>query len=348
MTSNRTQRILMLLCVTLVLAVSAPAGAATFKIATLAPDGTSWMKEMRAAGKEIEAQTEGRVKLKFYPGGVMGNYQTVLRKMRVGQLHGGAFAAGEVIEIYPDMHLYSLPFMFRSEDEVLHVRKTIDPLLIEGLAENGLVAAGIIGAGFAYIMSDTEINDAGDLKGRSVWVPEGDIVAYTGFQVAGVTPKALPLSDVYTGLQTGLLDTVINTPVGAIAFQWHTKIKHMADLPLGYVSGILGFDKRAYGRISPADQAIVQARLSEVAARLDAQNRQDNEQALEALQNQGIEIYRVPADEFTHWEEVGARTLSQLLESGEVSFEHLELMRNALNEYRSSQNQATAMESTGQ
>lgn len=347
MKHNRTQRRLALLFATLVLAVSASAHAATLKIATLAPEGTTWMKEMRAAGKDIEAQTEGRVKLKFYPGGVMGNYKTVLRKMRVGQLHGGAFAAGEVIEIYPDMHLYSLPFMFRSEEEVLHVRKTIDPLLIEGLRENGLVAAGIIGAGFAYIMSDKAINDAGDLKGRSVWVPEGDVVSYTGFEVAGVTPKALPLSDVYTGLQTGLLDTVINTPVGAIAFQWHTKIKHLADLPLGYVSGILAFDKRAYGRINDADQVIVQARLSEVAARLDEQNRLDNEQALEALQNQGVEIFRVPADELPHWEDVGARTLKLLLESGDVSFKHLQTLREALEQYRNNQNQSTAMGATG-
>ncbi|MEW8664179.1 MAG: TRAP transporter substrate-binding protein DctP, partial [Candidatus Thiodiazotropha sp.] len=43
----------------------------TLKIATLAPDGTSWMKEMRAAAKQIQQQTEGRVRIRFYPGGVM-------------------------------------------------------------------------------------------------------------------------------------------------------------------------------------------------------------------------------------------------------------------------------------
>ena len=65
--------------------------AAQFKIATVAPDGSAWMREMRAAGDEIKAASEGRVELKFYPGGVMGSDATVLRKIRVGQLQGGAF-----------------------------------------------------------------------------------------------------------------------------------------------------------------------------------------------------------------------------------------------------------------
>ena len=57
--------------------------AVTIKIATLSPEGTFWMKQMRAGAKEIKQKTQGRVKFKFYPGGVMGNDESVLRKMRV-------------------------------------------------------------------------------------------------------------------------------------------------------------------------------------------------------------------------------------------------------------------------
>ena len=70
-------------------ALCAPSYAATLKIATILPDGTAAMQAMRQGGKEIEALTEGRVKFKFYPGGVMGNDASVMRKMRIGQLHGG-------------------------------------------------------------------------------------------------------------------------------------------------------------------------------------------------------------------------------------------------------------------
>ena len=61
-----------------------PASAKTLKIATIVPEGTSWMVEMRKAAAEIKKRTDGRVKIKFYPGGVMGNDKTVLRKVRAG------------------------------------------------------------------------------------------------------------------------------------------------------------------------------------------------------------------------------------------------------------------------
>ena len=59
--------------------------------------------KLRDAIREIKARTDGRVKLKFYPGGIMGNEQTVLRKMRVGQLHGGAFTTGALTLVRRDL-----------------------------------------------------------------------------------------------------------------------------------------------------------------------------------------------------------------------------------------------------
>src|SRR5690349_9200828 len=85
------------------------AQADTIKIATVAPDGTAWMKELRASADVVKQRTEGRVEVKFYPGGVMGDPATVLRKIKIGQLQGGAFTGGEISGVVPDAQLYSLP-----------------------------------------------------------------------------------------------------------------------------------------------------------------------------------------------------------------------------------------------
>jgi len=76
------------------------AQALTLKISTLSTDGSSWMNELRAGASEIEQRTEGRVKFKFYPGGVMGDDQAVLRKIRFGQLHGATFTNGSLTSIF--------------------------------------------------------------------------------------------------------------------------------------------------------------------------------------------------------------------------------------------------------
>src|SRR5690606_32011635 len=66
----------------------------TLKVATLAPDGTGWMKMMRQAATDIQAETEGRVRIRYFPGGVQGSDKSVLRKMQIGQLQGGAVSTG--------------------------------------------------------------------------------------------------------------------------------------------------------------------------------------------------------------------------------------------------------------
>jgi TRAP-type C4-dicarboxylate transport system substrate-binding protein len=315
MTMKHFKKLSLALALTL---VAGGAHAATIKIATLAPDGTNWMKEMRAIADTIKTKTEGRVELKYYPGGVMGDDATVLRKIKIGQLQGGAFTGGEATVIAKDAEIYTVPFLFRSQDEVDKVRAKVDPLLKEQFRKNGFELLGISGGGFAYLMSTRDIKTRDDLKSAKVWVPQGDEVAELTFKAAGVTPIPLPLSDVYTSLQTGLIDTAANTPSGAIAFQWHTKIKHVVDLPVIYVVGELAVDKKSFDALSAADQKIVGDEMGGAFDRLDKQARTDNASAREALKAQGIS-FTAPSDaERKNWESVGADATRQL--SGRGAF----------------------------
>ena len=93
---------------------SSSAFAIVLKIATVSPEGATWMVEMREGAKEIKKRTEGRVKFKFYSGGVMGSDENVLRKIKIGQLQGGAVTGGSLFNIYPALSGYTLPFFFRS------------------------------------------------------------------------------------------------------------------------------------------------------------------------------------------------------------------------------------------
>ena len=108
---------------------SLPAQAVDIKIASVAPDGSRWMQQMRAGAEEVARRTDGRVAIKFYPGGVMGNDAQVLRKIRIGQLQGGAFTAGGLGERYGALNLYGIPLLFRSLDEIDAVRAVFDPEL---------------------------------------------------------------------------------------------------------------------------------------------------------------------------------------------------------------------------
>ena len=314
----------------LLLAANAVCAQSTLKIASLAPDGSLWMKEMRAAGDAIAAGTEGRVAIKFYPGGVMGNDAVVLRKIRLGQLQGGAFTGSELTLVYQDAQVYSLPFLFRDYTQVDAVRAKVDPILVDGFAKNGFQVVGITGVGFAYLMGTKELHSRDDLKAAKVWVPQNDRIAEITFRAGGIEPIPLPLGDVFTALQTGLVDTVGNTTAGAIALQWHTKVKHLFDLPLTYVVGYVAVEQKAFNKLSEADRATVMTAFGEAAKRIDAVNRKADADARAVLEKNGVTAFVPSAEDAAYWRKVGTDITQQLIDEGALSPEVLAAVRGAL------------------
>jgi len=299
----------------------AMAAPVTLKIATAAPETSSWVKAMRASAAEINEKTEGRVTIKYYVGGVQGSDAQVLKKMRIGNLHGGAFTPSALNDIYPDINLYGLPLTFNDHEEAFYVRKCFDQRLIEGLAEEGYVTFGFASTGFAKVMSSTPVRSVDDLKGKKVWVPEGDDVSYRAMDALSVSPTALPITDVMVGLQTELLDIVPVSPIGALFLQWYTKVNYVTDLPLVYTFGFMIVDKKMYSRISPEDQAIMNDVMSQMYADFDKIGPTDNEEALQAILKKGLELVPVNRAEADGLRETMRKANQALAADGVVSVE---------------------------
>lgn len=318
-------------------ALHQPVMAKTLKIATIAPAGTTWMKEMKKGAKNIKKATEGRVKLKFYPGGVMGNDKSVHRKIKVGQLHGGAFTSGGLAHIDPAIQSLSLPMLFDSEDEVEYVREKMDSSLKQSMEKNGFVLLGISGGGFAQILSKEPLTDLESIRASKVWVPEGDLLIQDTFDTLGISPISLPISDVFTGLQTGLIETVTVNSTAAIAFQWHTSTAYMTDAPVIYLVGLLAVQKKAFDKISAADQLIVKAEIDDVFKRLTELNRVDNEKASAALKSQGIAFVKPSPTELARWKSLSAQSIEKMVNNGSLSQEKINEVYKHLSDFRSAQ-----------
>jgi TRAP-type C4-dicarboxylate transport system substrate-binding protein len=306
-------RTLLSLLIVLLIAPAVSAQGLRLKIATMAPDGTLWMKELAAAADEVKERTAGRVSFRFYPGGTMGADSAVLRKIRIGQLHGGVVLAGSLAVIDPDIEIYNLPLLFRSYGEVDYVRERMDAKLIAGLEEHGYVSFGLTETGFTYLLSARPTRTFEDLKGRKAWMPQDDPLSFAIVEAAGLAPVPLPISDVLTGLQTGLIDTVAAPPVGAVALQWFTKAKYLTDLPITYVIGTTVISSEAFDRMSPGDQKIVREVMGRANRLLDETSRSDNQEAREALAAQGVEFVDPPDETRAKWDEIAARATDKLI-----------------------------------
>ncbi len=323
----------MVVALCLMLIWPAMATALTLKIATISPEGSMWMTQMRKGAKQVAQETQNRVKFKFYPGGVMGNDKAVLRKIRVGQLHGGAVVGGSLSDFFPANQIYAQPMKFSRIQEVDHVREYLDDFIIQGLDRAGFVTFGLTGGGFAYIMSQKPITTVGDLKKRKVWIPDNDKISQEAVETFGVSPIPLPLADVRTALQSGLIDTVATSPIGAVILQWHTQIKYVTNIPLIYLHAVLAIDKKRFNRIKPEDQAIVTRIMTRTFKDIDHRNREDDLKAVAALKKRGIQFIDPMGADREEWLATATRASEKMVSTGILPREVVDQMDALLQEF---------------
>jgi len=308
--------------------------AVTFKMATLSPEGSVWMSKMREGAAEIKKRTKGRVKFKFYPGGVMGDSNAVLRKIRIGQLHGGALTGGTLTRFYKDNQIYSLVMKYKTPDEIKYIRQNLDATVQEGIKKGGFTTFGFAESGFAYVMSSNNpIPSVAALQKQKAWIPANDEVALEAVSTFGVTPIPLPLGDVLAGLQTGLIDTIAASPIGALALQWYTQIKYITELPVLYSYGVLAISNKAFKKAKPDDQKIVSEVMTKIFKEMDVINKNDNKSALAALKNQGVKFIKPTAEQVKEWLTFAKKSQQRMLETGKISKEIVARADKLLQQY---------------
>jgi TRAP-type C4-dicarboxylate transport system substrate-binding protein len=265
------------------------------KVATLAPEGSTWMTLMHELDRRVRDATGNEVGFKFYAGGVQGDERIVLRKMRTGQLHGGGFTGNGLGVVAPALRVLEVPFGFRSEAEIDAVYAELGDEL-EGLLEaSGHTLLGWAEVGFVHIFTKRPVTSLDDLRRMKMWLWEGDPLAEAFFAEAGVTPVSLSITDVYTSLQTGLVDGVYSSPYAAVVLQWHTQVSAMSEAPITHAIGAVIVTNAAWEKISPSAQAEVRRIADDVFSRLKTSSRRENRDAVEDIRAAGIRI--VPVDD---------------------------------------------------
>jgi len=310
------------------------ATAQTLKIATLVPEGSEWMIALKTAGAKIEAQTDGRVKLKLYGGGVQGSDQNVIRKIRVGQLHGFTTTGGGLAALQRDAGLYSLPLMFNNVEEANYVRASMDNRLRQALEDAGWINFGFSFSGFAHLMSNVPVRSLEDLEKLRIWVPEDDRIGFDAIRTLGGAPVQMPMTDVMTGLQTDLLDTVVTSPMGAVVFQWHGQIRYVTKLPLVYLYSALVIDSKPFSRIALADQAIVREMLEAAQRGLDLSGADDDTRFMAALIDSGVKPLTVDPGQIASWRNRVLKSNRRLGEKGEFNISMLDELEAHLVNHR--------------
>ena len=281
------------------------------KLATLAPEGSIWTEVFNDLNAELKTATNNGVRLKIYPGGVLGNEKDMIRKMFIGQIHGAVLTSAGLSNIFNEMDVFQIPFLFNTYDEVDDVLKKMDGFFKKGFADKGYILPAWTEGGFIRLMSTKPIASLDDLKKSKVWTWEDAPMAKAIFYEAGISAIPLSLPDVLVGLQTGLVEVVYAPPSGAITLQWFNKTKYITDFPLMYLIGGIVIKKNFFEKLSSDHRQLLLELCSKYMDRLKLEVRKENQEAIKVMSKHGVKLIRPSEEQINEFKDLSIRAMNR-------------------------------------
>ena len=304
------------------------------KFATQAPEGSAWIKVMKEYSDEVEQLTNGEVKFKIYPGGIQGDENAVVRKMRLGQIHSAGFTGVGAGEIVPEFRVLETPFLLRDYEESDFITEMMSETLSKKFAENGYILLGLTEVGFVYVYAKKPIQSMSDLRGVKMWMWEADPLAEASFQALSANAIPLSITDVLTSLQTNLIDAIYTSPLACVSLQWYTRVDYMMDFPLTNALGAILITKKEFEKLPTDYQKILVEKGQQHMANLVHLSRQANEESIDLMKQNGMQLIEIPQQNIKEFEEAGIKARESLV--GKLySRELLEKIETAVQEFRS-------------
>lgn len=276
-------------------------GPTIIKMATIAPEGSSWHRVLLDMGEEWKRISGGKVTLRIYPGGVVGDEEAMLRKMRVGQLQAAAISGLGLTFLDRSFYALHVPMMFASEEEFDYARSKLSPKLEKILEEKGFIVLNWGDAGWVRFFAKDPFTHPSEMKPMKLYLGAGDAMLTQLYKEAGFRPVPISIVDMLPSLQTGLVEAFNAVPLAALAFQWFALAPNMADLNWSFLSGATVIDKRAWMKIPEELRPKILKVSRDASKRLRREIRTLNENAVKAMVENGLKVNHISPSVEAEW-----------------------------------------------
>ncbi|MDG2366376.1 MAG: TRAP transporter substrate-binding protein DctP [Candidatus Marinimicrobia bacterium] len=273
-------------------------------MATLAPEGTEWHGLLVELGQQWKEVTNGEVRLRIYPGGVVGDERDMIRKMRIGQIHGAAISNEGMTEINPYFTTFYMPMMYQSYDEVDFVRERLSDELLNITEDNGFKILTMVDVGWAYWFSTEPIYTPDDLKNNKIFIWAGDYKSVQLYEKHGYQPVPLAMTDVLSGLQTGLITSLGFNPLYALAQQLFGIADNMLDMKWGNLTAAIIIDLKTWNKIKPEYQQSMLTVAKKIGNGFQEKNRYESDKSVEVMKKYGLKVNKPSPEQVQIWNEL--------------------------------------------
>ena len=261
------------------------------KLATLAPEGTLWSRELHATAQEIETGTEGAVHVRWYLGAVAGDETEVAARIAKGQLDAVASAGVLCDQVSPTLRAIALPGMFLTRAEAAAVSQKLRAAMDAEAEKAGFQLLGVTTLGQDVLFTRKPVRSLAELRAQRLWRWDGDDIGIATARAMGLNVVPTPVPEAMAAMEGGRIDGFMAIPTAALAFQWSTRTRYLTSLRAGHLNGCIVVANRAIDRIAVEHQQVMRAAVSKLAVRLEEISQRDDDALVGGLfARQGLEV----------------------------------------------------------
>jgi TRAP-type C4-dicarboxylate transport system substrate-binding protein len=228
----------------------------------------------------------------------------MIRKMRIGQIHGAAISNEGMTEINPYFTTFYMPMMYQSYDEVDFVRERLSDELLNKTEENGFKILTMVDVGWAYWFSTEPIYTPDDLKNNKIFIWAGDYKSAQLYEKHGYQAVPLAMTDVLSGLQTGLITALGFNPLYALAQQLFSIADNMLDMKWGNLTAAIIIDLKTWKKIKPEHQKSMLSVAKKIGDGFQQKNRYESDKSVEVMKKYGLKVNTPTPEQVKIWHEL--------------------------------------------
>ena len=325
---------LMLFFLAIFIAASAAAEPTVLKVATIAPKGSIYHRVLQEMGEAYRRTSGPEARFIIYTDSIQGTEADTVRRMRVGQLDASMITVVGLSEIDPSVAaLQYMPMMFRSWDELDHVREKLRPELEAKLAAKGFVVLIWGEGGWVQFFTKDPITHPEEFKRARIFAWSGDILQASVMKSQGYQPVAIPLADILPALETGMIDTVPVAPLWALIGQFDRITRHMLRINWVPIVGATVMRRQTFEALRPETREALLAASNKATEELRAHRAVQDEESIRAMQKRTLKVTEMTPDLEQEWRAMAERSWP-LVRGTMVPAETFDRVRAILAEYR--------------
>ena len=303
------------------------------KMGTLAPDGSPWHQTLQSMGERWRKISAGQVKLVIYPGGVLGDEPDMVNKMRIGQIQAAGLSGAGLSGIEPGVMALQIPMMFDSYEELDYVRERVAPRLEKMVEARGYVVLNWGDVGWVHFFTTRPASRMGDMRKMKLLTLAGDNDTLELWKANGFRAVPLAATDILTGLQTGLVEAVPNTPLFALLDQSFGIARNMIDVKWAPLIGATVITRRMWDSLPAAQRSDMMKAAREAGVSLRDGIRKMGDEAIATMQKRRLQVIHADAAALAEWRRE-AEGVYPKLRGGQVPAELFDEVRKLRDEYR--------------